>query len=155
MSLTLRASLSSIPKLRNLKHLEIIIATSKDCFLDCPLLYKLKVKSTLHLLSPYELKIKKNNLPPSLRVAKFIGFQMYRDDIEFRMDLLESAELLEKVIDTCDNYFLGRRREEFYRKTMLCQSARKLAIELASRFPQLEFVHDTLIFINFIYFFYS
>lgn len=138
----------SIPELPNLKHLDISFHIYTYGFFPCvaflkacPSLYKLTVQST-RSISPYERKVKKHSPHLTLRVAELVGFFWLRDDVKFLLDLLENATLLEKIIiDPGRAYLLGKPGEKFYRKNSWeYKSARMRAIELAAKFPHLEFV---------------
>ncbi|KAK9181404.1 hypothetical protein WN944_024541 [Citrus x changshan-huyou] len=138
----------SIPELPNLKHLDISFHIYTYGFFPCvaflkacPSLYKLTVQST-RSISPYERKVKKHSPHLTLRVAELVGFFWLRDDVKFLFDLLENATLLEKIIiDPGRAYLLGKPGEKFYRKNSWeYKSARMRAIELAAKFPHLEFV---------------
>lgn len=92
------------------------------------------------LSCPHKRKIYEHNPHLSLKVAEFVGFEWHTADVEFLMDLHESATTLEKVIiDNCRSHYLGSPKELLYRNSSKYQSARTRAMELASIFPQLKF----------------
>lgn len=62
-------------------------------------------------------------------------------DVEFLKDLLENAVSLEKmIIDPCKSHFMGSPVMWYCRRSEGYKSARKCAIELAEKFPHVEFV---------------
>lgn len=76
-----------------------------------------------------------------LRVVEMIRFERLTADIEFQEYLLESAMLVDKiVIDPCRPHYLGSRKELFYRNSKEYESARKRAVMLAAKLPELEYV---------------
>lgn len=77
----------------------------------------------------------------NLRGVSFIGFEGREVDVEFLKDLLENAVRLEKmIIDPCKYHFMGSPGMWYYRRSEGYKCARKRAIELAEKFPHVEFV---------------
>lgn len=141
--------LNSIPKFPNLKHLEMTLANGDlDCYHPCvaflkasPLLQEFTFKLS-HTVEPcaYVQNIK-DHPHLNLRAVSFIGFEGREVDVEFLKDLLENAVRLEKmIIDPCKYHFMGSPGMWYYRRSEGYKCARKRAIELADKFPHVEFV---------------
>lgn len=141
--------LNSIPKFPNLKHLEMTLTIGDlDCYHPCvaflkasPLLQEFTLKMS-HMVEPcvYVQNIK-DHPHLYLRVVSFIGFEGREVDVEFLKDLLENAVSLEKmIIDPCKSHFMGSPVMWYCRRSEGYKSARKCAIELAEKFPRVEFV---------------
>ncbi|KAH9767221.1 putative preotein [Citrus sinensis] len=82
----------------------------------------------------------------NLRAVSFIGFEGREVDVEFLKDLLENAVRLEKmIIDPCKYHFMGSPGMWYYRRSEGYKCARKRAIELADKFPHVEFVPEAVL----------
>ena len=106
--------------------MDIFFVISRDRLLPCaaflrvcPFLYTLTLSSRC-LLSPYERKIKKHHPHLSLRVVELVGFELHTSNVEFLIDLFESATQLEKVV--IDYIDVERIEEEFYMETKCSNS---------------------------------
>lgn len=106
--------------------MDIFFAISRDRFLPCAAFLKVcsflctLTFSSRCLLSPYERKIKKHHPHLSLRVVELVGFELHTGNVEFLIDLFESATQLEKVV--IDYIDVERIEEEFYMETKCSNS---------------------------------
>lgn len=106
--------------------MDIFFAISRDRFLPCAAFLKVcpflhtRTLSSRCLLSPYERKIKKHHPHLSLRVVELVGFELHTGNVEFLIDLFESATQLEKVV--IDYIDVERIEEEFYMETKCSNS---------------------------------